>query len=623
VDGISKEEAKPLMQAIAAEFHTDSAVAEVARVMRVPGFVNRKYESAPIAHTATQTNTRYSRTDFKLRVSAPTEIKEKNPDGWTKEIQLQHGNIYNQLVKLAGYYVREHNADDPDVLYALLAQHCETAVDRDGVTPFRCNMEQVRQLAKKWSQEFETKAEYEARTKLTLNSTTPGQQPSAQTPQQIATQPPQVDVSNWQSLFRSVDEMDDGPIDMIIEGALQEGTCFIGANPGEGKTLVALAFAKTICTGEPLFNLPQFHVSKPRPVIYLIPESRDRAFRKRCEAFRIPNDKAKFMARTISAGVPLDLADPRLLEAVRQTKAVVFLDTASRFMKSNDENAAAQNRFLVNDVIALLAVGAVCVVIVHHATKAAKQEEMTLENMLRGTSDLGAMCDQAYGIKKDTKKYANGSGPMEIELANLKDREQIAINGLTSLRLAASWKEEKRADGIYQSTFPVSYIDTTGNFRVVSEVEAVNREIQRLEALAASEPNLSAKELAAALTQTTEYRVLNQLKRLGYHRVSGGAGGASPWHRDVDGKCPYDKADVIEIKPAKKTYNLSVTDAAKKLETYLAEKGPVTKVDVHKWADKQGITDAVLAKARKRVNVIVDEDSETWDLPAADPARAF
>jgi hypothetical protein len=155
---------------------------------------------------------------------------------------------------------------------------------------------------------------------------------------------------------------------------------------------------------------------------------------------------------------------------------------------------------------------------------------MTLENALRGTGDFGAMCDQAYGIRKDEKKYAGGNGPMEIELISLKDRE--LIGGLTSLRLAASWKEEKRAEGIYQSTFPVSYIDTTGNFRVVSEVEAANREIHALETLVTNEPNLSAKELAAALTQTTEYRVLTQLKRLGYHRVSGGAGGASPWHRD-------------------------------------------------------------------------------------------
>jgi hypothetical protein len=618
VDSISKADAKPLMQAIASEFHTDSAVAEVARVMRVPGFVNRKYESSPIAHTLVQTNTRYRREHFKVALPV-MDVKQKNAEGWTKVIQLQHGQIYNQLVKLAGYYVREYNAGDPDVLYALLAQHCETAVDRDGITPFQCNMTQVRQYADKWAEEFETGEEYKARTQLTMSS------PLAAS-QSVAQHQAQVDVTNWQSLFRSIGEMEDGPIDMIIEGALQEGTCFIGANPGDGKTLIALAFAKAICTGTPLFGVSQFHVSKPRPVIYLIPESRDRAFRKRCEAFRLPDDKAKFMTRTISGGVPLELCDPRLLEAVRQTKAVVFLDTASRFMKGSDENAAAQNRQLVNDVVALLAAGAVSVVLVHHATKAAKAsgERMTLENMLRGTGDFGAMCDQAYGIRKDMTLYENGAGPMEIDLVSLKDREQIG--GLTSIRLAASHKPPKRTfeDGAIHEhiAFVTSYIDTTGNFRVVSDSETANRAVQALETLVKNEPNISAEDAAEKLN-TTKYRVKTELERLGYHRVKGGPGGASPWHKDVDGKCLFEKADAVEIKPAKKTFNLSITEAAQKLEAYLAGQGVVTQAEVHKWADKQGITDAVLMKAKKRVNVIVDKENGTWSLPAHDLARAF
>jgi hypothetical protein len=176
VDDIAREHAKPLMQAIAATFNTDKAVAEIARVMRVPGFINRKYESAPVAHTVMQTNTRYHREDFKVGMPQQSEkFEQKNPDGWVNEIRLQHGQIYNQLVKLAGYYVRQHNADDPEVLYRLLASHCETAVDRDGVSKFHCNMNQVRGYAEKWAKEFETKAAYEARTRLKLN-----QQPTAQ-----------------------------------------------------------------------------------------------------------------------------------------------------------------------------------------------------------------------------------------------------------------------------------------------------------------------------------------------------------------------------------------------------------------------------------------------------------
>jgi len=69
----------------------------------------------------------------------------------------------------------------------------------------------------------------------------------------------------------------------------------------------------------------------------------------------------------------------------------------------------------VNDIVALRAAGAVSVIILHHAKKAAgeKREAMTLQNMLRGTTDFGAMCDQAHGIRMDEHLYNRGAGPME------------------------------------------------------------------------------------------------------------------------------------------------------------------------------------------------------------------
>jgi hypothetical protein len=407
------------------------------------------------------------------------------------------------------------------------------------------------------------------------------------------------DVTDWRSMFRSVDEMDDGPIDMIIEGVLQEGTCFIGANPGDGKTLVGLAFAKAISTGQPLFGLPEFSVKEPRTVIYLIPESRDRAFRKRCEAFQLPKDKMKFMARTISCGVCLELSDPYLLEAVRQTKPVIFLDTASRFMKSTDENAAAQNRMLVNDVISLLAAGAVAVVIVHHATKAAKQnqERMSLENMLRGTSDFGAMCDQAYGIRKDMTLYASGSGPMEIDLESLKDRE--LVGGLTRLRLAASHKNKGEL-------IPISHINETGDFRVVNNTEAIRRNVEALVTLVKGNKSITVEDLATQ-TGLTAYAVRHELVSLGWHRVQGGPGGASPWHQDNGAPCPYKKLDI--------------GDAVAYLKNELAGTEPggqytgVLEADIFQGADERGLPDALITKAKKRLGIVVDKKTKEWSLP--------
>lgn len=349
--------------------------------------------------------------------------------------------------------------------------------------------------------------------------------------EQAAITPAPVAPTEWRKQFRNLSEMEQGDIVMIIDGVLQEGTCFLGADPGHGKTLVALAFSKAVTLGEPLFGIPEYTVKQPRNVIYLIPESGDRAFRHRGESFRLPPDD-RFIARTISSGGPLALSDPALMEAVRQTKPVVILDTASRFLQANDENSAAQNRLLVNDITALRAAGAVCVIILHHAKKATneKREAMTLQNMLRGTTDFGAMCDQAYGIRMDEHLYSRGAGPMEIELVNLKDRERLG--GLTSIRLAASYKKPG-------NVFPTSYIDETGNFRPVDYKESKARDEVTLNVLVEANPMMTITELCDA-TGIKAYTVKETLKRFGWHMAKGGPNGHSPWHKEsVSGQCPY------------------------------------------------------------------------------------
>jgi hypothetical protein len=344
---------------------------------------------------------------------------------------------------------------------------------------------------------------------------------------------PELSAAGWRSQFRNLSEMEQGDIVMIIDGVLQEGTCFLGANPGHGKTLVALAFAKAICTGEPLFGIPDYKVKEPRPVIYLIPESGDRAFRKRGESFRLPQDD-RFIARTISSGASLALSDPALIEAVRQTKACVILDTASRFLRANDENSAAQNRMLVDDITTLRAAGAPLVIVLHHAKKSSNEnkETMTLENMLRGTSDFGAMCDQAYGIRMDEHLFSRGAGPMEIELVNLKDRERLG--GLTSLRLAASYKK-------HGTIFPVSYIDETGNFRQADFKETSKRQEETLSRLVTESPLITVQELFED-TGIRVHAIRETLRKLGWHSAKGGPEGHSAWHKDgSDGRCPYEK----------------------------------------------------------------------------------
>jgi hypothetical protein len=303
------------------------------------------------------------------------------------------------------------------------------------------------------------------------------------------------------------------------------------------------------------------------------------------------------MARTISMGLPLDLQDPYLLEACRQLRPVVFLDTAIRFSKSDNQNDAAKNQMLFKDVTTLLANGAVTVVLLHHATKASKKEKMDLQNMLSGTGDFAAMCDQAYGLQVDTKLYDFKKGPLEVVMVNLKDREEQGT--LSQIRLAASHKVEG-------SMMPVSYVNEKGDFHVVDNAVEFQNTVQKLLSLVKTWPDSTLAELneETGLTQASIRRTLNGY---GWHTVAGGRNGSSPWHQDGDKPCLYAKPE----KPS-----VTVQDAVRFLETTLSL-GETPEADILTLADKVGLSDALLAKARKRLNVAVKDG--IWALPGPEP----
>jgi hypothetical protein len=52
-------------------------------------------------------------------------------------------------------------------------------------------------------------------------------------------------------------------------------------------------------------------------------------------------------------------------------------------------------------------------------------------------------------------------------------------------------------------------------------------------------------------TGIKKYTVQQTLKALGWHRTKGGPDGASPWHQDANGKCPYEKPQPKTAKPEK------------------------------------------------------------------------
>ena len=207
---------------------------------------------------------------------------------------------------------------------------------------------------------------------------------------------------DWRNLFHTREEIEQAkPLNFAIDGWLQcAGVTLIGGLSGHGKTLIMLSMTKALLSSEPLFGHSAFIVPEPsKRVLYLIPESAKDPFAARMASFKLTQFYGdRLFVRTLSSPGTLGLADSRLLTAAEG--ADVFLDTAVRFM-SGSENDAENSRLFAEDLFRLLSAGARTVTGAHHAPKGfANADYMSLENILRGSGDIGAMLCTAWGVRQ-------------------------------------------------------------------------------------------------------------------------------------------------------------------------------------------------------------------------------
>src|SRR5437667_6978827 len=237
---------------------------------------------------------------------------------------------------------------------------------------------------------------------------------------------------DWRSLFHTYEEtVNAPPITFAIEEFLQEeGVTLIGGLAGHGKTFVMLAMAQTLLEGGKLFTKFQATRRADR-VLYLIPESALSPFAARLKTFHLVGHVGKrLFYLTLSGRHNLSLFDPRLLKAAEG--ADVFLDTAIRFMEGN-ENDASEQRMFAETLFNLQRAGARTITGAHHSPKGSSKDPfMTLENVLRGSGDIGAMLGTCWGIRQIDKELN------KIYIENVKARdfqpcEPFIIQGRPSL----------------------------------------------------------------------------------------------------------------------------------------------------------------------------------------------
>jgi hypothetical protein len=80
VEGLDRDQAEALLHSLAKAFRGDSAATDISRVLRVPGFANRKYNEQFLVRAVQETNQIYHLRDFASYDDSPARRRSKIPN---------------------------------------------------------------------------------------------------------------------------------------------------------------------------------------------------------------------------------------------------------------------------------------------------------------------------------------------------------------------------------------------------------------------------------------------------------------------------------------------------------------------------------------------------------------
>jgi RepB DNA-primase from phage plasmid len=122
VEGITPEEAEALLHGMAREFRGDPAATDSTRVLRLPGFANKKYDQDFYVQARLESTQTYQIRDFKVPIDlqdAPRhlneEITRRNRASGTALSQSEHDWAYAKRALARG--------DDPDLVTQRIADY--------------------------------------------------------------------------------------------------------------------------------------------------------------------------------------------------------------------------------------------------------------------------------------------------------------------------------------------------------------------------------------------------------------------------------------------------------------------------------------------------------------------
>lgn len=247
-------------------------------------------------------------------------------------------------------------------------------------------------------------------------------------------------ITDWRERYHTFEEMNNAPKPtFLIEGFLQKDVITAIAAPvGQRKTIVACNAVHAVLTGEPLFG--HFAVTQQAErVLYLCPEMGLLSFADRMRNLGLLSYVGKTLfCRTMNSEGHLTLTDLTIEEL---TGAVVVIDTAVRFV-IGDENSSEDMKVFAANCFGLMKSGAASVVVLFHSPKGTKEaSELTLENAMRGSGDLGAFVSSCWATRlqdPDNDEWKSPSYMKNVKQRDFKSKPfEVTSDALGRLHIVA------------------------------------------------------------------------------------------------------------------------------------------------------------------------------------------
>jgi hypothetical protein len=145
VDGLDQEQAESLLRSLANQFHGDPAATDVSRVLRLPGFTNRKYNEAFVVRVHHGLDQVYHVGDFRVQEDSPDaprhladahEPTRRVPSGHRSQSEadwayakraIARGDDAEQIIRRIADYRTEDKAD-PDYYARLTVSKAQRAL---------------------------------------------------------------------------------------------------------------------------------------------------------------------------------------------------------------------------------------------------------------------------------------------------------------------------------------------------------------------------------------------------------------------------------------------------------------------------------------------------------------